>query len=305
MAKNEKADKLKKPFKYKNIEWRISRVIKSDKALVLAYIESRAVMDRLDDVFGIENWQDNYEFIENNVICHLKIKVSNEWITKTDGATQTNFESFKGGISDALKRAAVKWGIGRYLYHLSETWVDIYQQKPSVEGDRKVYYVHDKNKGAKGYWVSPDLPKWALPKDEENPPVKKTTKTNKPEPQKQPEQSKKEGGRFITDKQKEKLNNIYKSRYCLGSEKAKIKSLNEDTDRAKASKIIGEWIGDKDNEGMRKLREEYAKLFAKYKTYPSLKKMPKEMWKNMREELAELNDFDKLQIRINEMKEGL
>ena len=40
-----------------------------------------------------------------------------EWITKSDGADDSNIEGAKGGISDALKRAAVLFGIGRYLYH--------------------------------------------------------------------------------------------------------------------------------------------------------------------------------------------
>jgi hypothetical protein len=39
------------------------------------------------------------------------------WISRCDGADDTNIEGAKGGLSDAFKRAAVKFGIGRYLYH--------------------------------------------------------------------------------------------------------------------------------------------------------------------------------------------
>ena len=53
------------------------------------------------------------------MICSLSCKVGDNWITKADGAGDTDIEGEKGGISDALKRAAVVWGIGRYLYHPS------------------------------------------------------------------------------------------------------------------------------------------------------------------------------------------
>jgi hypothetical protein len=45
------------------------------------------------------------------------------WVRKSDGAGETQVEGEKGAISDALKRAAVKWGIGRYLYDLDSPWV--------------------------------------------------------------------------------------------------------------------------------------------------------------------------------------
>lgn len=91
----------------------------------LAYIDARAVMDRLDEVLGFECWQDEYKYIGNRTICSLKLKIKDEWITKEDGAGDTNIEGEKGGISDALKRAAVKFGIGRYLYHLDFKWVEL------------------------------------------------------------------------------------------------------------------------------------------------------------------------------------
>ena len=85
----------------------------------LAYIDARTVMERLDDVVGAENWQDTYaETTAGRVLCGLSIRLGNEWITKSDGAGDTGVEGEKGAISDAFKRAAVKWGIGRYLYDL-------------------------------------------------------------------------------------------------------------------------------------------------------------------------------------------
>jgi len=106
------------------ISWRAQSVTQAgDKALALAYIDARDVMDRLDEVCGAENWQDRYEFHGTRTICYLSIRVDGEWVTKADGAGDSDVEAEKGAISDALKRAAVKWGVGRYLYAIPAPWV--------------------------------------------------------------------------------------------------------------------------------------------------------------------------------------
>lgn len=51
---------------------------------------------------------------------------------QTDGAENTDIEPVKGGLSDAYKRAAVKWGIGRYLYDMEAAWVDVDSNYPKV-----------------------------------------------------------------------------------------------------------------------------------------------------------------------------
>lgn len=124
MTTTEDLKQLFAEFPREAISWRAQSVTKAgDKALALAYIDARDVMDRLDDVCGAENWQDRYEFHGARTICYLSIRVDGEWITKADGAGDSDVEAEKGAISDALKRAAVKWGIGRYLYHIVSPWV--------------------------------------------------------------------------------------------------------------------------------------------------------------------------------------
>lgn len=92
--------------------------------MALAYIDARDVMDRLDGVCGPENWQDEYTVSPTGLtICRIGIRVGDQWVWKSDGAGETAVEKQKGGISDALKRAAVHWGIGRYLYRLDSPWV--------------------------------------------------------------------------------------------------------------------------------------------------------------------------------------
>jgi hypothetical protein len=122
-------DKLSEPFPAVDVSWRIQRKSKDGtKAAVIAYLDSRAVMDRLDQVAGPANWQDSYHAgPAGGLICELRINIDGKWVAKEDGAENTEIEPVKGGLADAFKRAAVKWGIGRYLYSLPATWVPINQ----------------------------------------------------------------------------------------------------------------------------------------------------------------------------------
>jgi len=103
---------LKKPFA--SHHWR-----KGAGGKELVYIDARQVMNRLDEVFDVGGWQAHYEHIGGRMICKLSCLIGGKWVTKSDGAGDTNIEGDKGGISDALKRAGVLWGIGRYLYYPS------------------------------------------------------------------------------------------------------------------------------------------------------------------------------------------
>ena len=128
--------KLRAPFPSKDVEWRIQSVDKDKlRGLAVPYIDSRAVQNRLDEVFGIYGWQNTFSpwhtrkkgasgQIESQ-ICGISVydKNTGEWITKWDGAEDTNIEPIKGGLSDSFKRAAVQWGIGRYLYDMPSIFV--------------------------------------------------------------------------------------------------------------------------------------------------------------------------------------
>lgn len=116
---------LAAPFPADQIHWR-AQSMKADgtAALALAYLDARDVMDRLDEVCGPANWQDRFEVHGDKTICYLSIRIGDDWITKADGGGDTDVEGEKGALSGALKRAAVKWGVGRYLYDLGNTWVD-------------------------------------------------------------------------------------------------------------------------------------------------------------------------------------
>jgi hypothetical protein len=151
-------ERLKEPFPVNDVSWRIGQAGKNGDrvwAKVLAYLDNRAIMERLDDVCGPANWRNEYaKGPEGGVLCCIYIKIGEEWVGKWDGADNTDVEATKGGLSDAMKRAAVQWGIGRYLYDLGETWAEIVEQKTPGA----IYAKSDKV--GTFYWLPP---KNALP----------------------------------------------------------------------------------------------------------------------------------------------
>jgi hypothetical protein len=129
---------LARPFSKEEIHVK-PQTVSGNRALVVAFVDARVIQDRLDDVLGVMGWQDSYEPLpDGSVVCRLKIKIGNEWITKEDVGGQSEQpdegDRRKAAFSDALKRAAVKFGIGRYLYRLKPQWMDYDPQKRKIIG---------------------------------------------------------------------------------------------------------------------------------------------------------------------------
>lgn len=133
--------KLAEPFPEGDLEWRIQSAGKGNNGIwarCVPYISNRAIMQRLDDVCGPGNWRNDYREWPGGQLCGLSILVEREagvsaWVTKWDGATNPEAKQdggsdmeLKGGLSAAMKRAAVQWGIGRYLYAVDETWARVH-----------------------------------------------------------------------------------------------------------------------------------------------------------------------------------
>ena len=124
---------LKAPFPIDSLSWRVGNKSNWDKvakkpkdpnkpvkAQMLVYIDARDVQDRLDEICGM-NWSNDFKEVNGRLVCNLTIN----GVTRSDGAGDRDFEGEKGGLSDALKRSAVLFGIGRYLYNAKNfpTWV--------------------------------------------------------------------------------------------------------------------------------------------------------------------------------------
>jgi hypothetical protein len=128
---------LKKELPYK---WRVQQA-KEHGANCVAYIDARDVMNLFDKVVGAENWQDKYEAHKGNLFCSIGIKKDGDWVWKTDCGAESDIEAEKGEASDAFKRAAVKWGVGRFLYDLP-----IQRLKTKAHTNGKYYPIDNNGK---------------------------------------------------------------------------------------------------------------------------------------------------------------
>lgn len=117
---------LTKEIPYK---WKVQTKSKGGSNMAcVAYIDARDVMNLLDEVVSPENWKTEYKEVHvkrsdssicGSIQCTLYIKINNEWVGKTDtGENSNNKDTLKDDYSDALKRASVHWGVGRFLYDL-------------------------------------------------------------------------------------------------------------------------------------------------------------------------------------------
>lgn len=130
---DEIAHALASPFDPQEVKFK-PQAVSGNRALAIPYVDARVIQDRLDDVLGVLNWQDTYDCLPDGaVVCHLKIRLEGEWISKVDVGSPSEQpdegDRRKAAFSDALKRAAVKFGIGRYLYRQKPQWCDYDPQK--------------------------------------------------------------------------------------------------------------------------------------------------------------------------------
>jgi len=150
---------LTRPMVDEEVNWRMDSLMQNGKRVrLLAYIDARSAMERLDEAVGQEGWSDDYLPGPNGgVMCKLSVCVDGTWVTKSDVAENTAIEAIKGGVSDAFKRACVKWGIGRNLYDLGNTIVDVQPNYPKGVASHYVVRVYSKRDGVKGYAVAPSI----------------------------------------------------------------------------------------------------------------------------------------------------
>lgn len=146
---------LCEPFPIEEISWRVGptneKSRKPEQPLrgqPLCYVDARTVMDRLDSVCGFDGWQCNYTpGVATSIVCNIGLLVAGDWIWKADGAGASDMEPEKGTLSDAFKRAAVRWGVGRYLYEVKAPWLELDKRGNTAfireEDHAKLRTLHD------------------------------------------------------------------------------------------------------------------------------------------------------------------
>jgi len=186
------------PFK-----WRVQSFSKfKPQGQCVAYVDARDVQKRFDEVCGKENWQTLYYEVGSMLFCKIGININgkgednlhSEWVWKSDTGSESNIEKEKGHSSDAFKRAAVLWGVGRFLYDMKIEYVTANEVK--TDKPQNWPYVID-NKG-KRVW---DLTKHINGGKFDSQPIPE----KEPEPEKIVLMDKKQSARFIALCEKEGL----------------------------------------------------------------------------------------------------
>lgn len=228
---------LAAPFAPEDVEWFIGATTQDkSKGLAIPFITNRAVMERLDSVCGVTGWKNEYKTLgereikdkdgtiskKTSQLCGISIWCSdrNEWITKWDGAEESDIEAIKGSLSSAMKRAAVQFGIGRYLYKLESPWVELEQRGRS--------YVMKANQQI-------ILPGWAVPGGSGSPAPGESRRPtvsiigyegnqNPPAPQNQPQNAPQQATGSVSTLSDKQINRAIKKGEAAGQTEKDIKA---------------------------------------------------------------------------------
>src|SRR5882724_3182337 len=142
----ELVEALEVPFDSSQIEWRVTNTTKNQQPVrgqVIPYANQRAYTDRLNALLTPAGWtrrytihtSANFERSKDQkivakvlVTCELTIfglgshsATGEEWADDDNAATAAEAQSFK--------RACTCFGLGRYLYYFTGTWVDLDDRK--------------------------------------------------------------------------------------------------------------------------------------------------------------------------------
>lgn len=153
-------EKLCDPFPISLIKWLVVDKNRTcTKGKLLAYVDPRAYVDRLNDVIGVDGWSESYsvtalEGISRKhdggavrsgkifVVCTLRIDglgtrsgTGERWGDDRNAMVEAD--------AQALKRACSRFGLGRYLYNLGPVVVPLDRDGQPI--------------------VVPELPQWAWP----------------------------------------------------------------------------------------------------------------------------------------------
>ncbi len=137
---------LEVPFEPEQIEWRVMNTTKNQQPVrgqVVPYADQRAYTDRLNALFTPAGWtrkytihtSANFERSKDQrivakvlVTCELTIfglgshsATGEEWADDDNAGTSAEAQAFK--------RACTCFGLGRYLYYFTGTWVDLNDRK--------------------------------------------------------------------------------------------------------------------------------------------------------------------------------
>lgn len=122
---------LRRPFTVAAIKMKPQSVTKDQaKGLVSYYIDVRLAAERLSAAVGADGWSEEYHVVSTDPQAGLPIecRLTVLGVTRADvgqiAPGPLDDKAWKSAYSDALKRAAVKFGVGAYLYNSPNNWVE-------------------------------------------------------------------------------------------------------------------------------------------------------------------------------------
>lgn len=127
---------LARPFPPHYVELKPGKLTKDQsKARSMAYADARAYMDRLDQVMGVGGWSSSRTMLQNSgtqVAIEVHIRIGGTTHSGVGHAPMTDGNSWTVADAQALKRACVEYGLGRYLYGLAVLWLPYDVQKKQL-----------------------------------------------------------------------------------------------------------------------------------------------------------------------------
>jgi len=134
MTPQEIYKELRKPFEARFVSWKINNYSKDGlSAQITFHIDARAVQNKLNEVVGLDGWSFLYEEGRGgSVHGKLTVRAGERDVIREDVGYPNSDNSQhpdKDAVSDALKRCAVHFGVGQFLYALPNKWVKLTESK--------------------------------------------------------------------------------------------------------------------------------------------------------------------------------
>lgn len=125
LSEAELTKELIRPFCLSELQFRPTSK-RAGRQRIFTHVDLRTVLNRLDSLVPMQ-YEVNVEQQGEIFIVNLKVLgVSRSGVSGLNDKNDEDFDRVAASFSIGLKRAAVQFGIGRYLYELPEMWGEVY-----------------------------------------------------------------------------------------------------------------------------------------------------------------------------------
>ena len=142
---------LRRPFAPPAVKFKVQSHLYGDRGLMVTYVDARLVVERLDLVCG-GSWTSQLTEFAGGMKCSLTL-----FNRTREDVGKGGFE--KASASDALKRAAVLFGVGASLY-ATPTWILKSTEKGEILENSVPTLRQVERKGKMNLWITPACESW-------------------------------------------------------------------------------------------------------------------------------------------------